>query len=106
MCIKKVILGDFCSKIDYWIGKDYWNRGYAAEAVERMLAYGFGPFGLNLIFRRSFPNNPAFFITWEEAGLIYEGRLRQELWHELQQEFKDLLVFSILWSECEAAQAL
>ena len=101
----KVIPAHFCGEIGYWIGKDYWNRGYTTEAVQRMLAYGFGPLGLNRIFGRSFPDNPASSRVMEKAGMVYEGRLRQELWHELQQEFKDLLVFSILRSEYEASQA-
>ena len=100
----KVIPAHFCGEIGYWIGKDYWNCGYATEAVGAMLAYGFGPLGLNRIFGRSFPDNPASSRVMEKAGMVYEGRLRQELWHELQQEFKDLLVFSILRSEYKASQ--
>lgn len=102
----KVTPAHFCGEIGYWIGKDYWNQGYATEAVERLLGYGFGPLGLNRIFGRSFPENPASSRVMEKAGMVYEGRLRQELWHELKQEFKDLLVFSILRLEYEASRAM
>jgi len=98
----KVVPAHFCGEIGYWIGTDYWNRGYATEALRSVIAYGFERLDLNRIFGRSFPGNPASSRVMEKAGMVYEGRLRQEIWHTLHQEFKDLLVYSILRSEYES----
>jgi len=99
-----VMPAHYSGEIGYWIGKDYWNKGYATEAVNGVIAYGFEHLNLNRIFGRSFPDNPASSRVMEKAGMVYEGRLRQELWHKLHQEFKDLLVFSILRMEYESRQ--
>ena len=29
------------AELGYWVGKPFWNRGYATEAARALLAYGF-----------------------------------------------------------------
>jgi RimJ/RimL family protein N-acetyltransferase len=86
-------------ELGYWIGKKYWNHGYTTEATQNVLRAGFDYFDLNRIFARSFSNNPASTRVMEKAGMVYEGNMRQHLWHELSGEFKDLLIYSMLRTE-------
>ena len=50
---------DESMQLGYWIGKEYWNRGYCTEAAKEVLKYGFTVLGLHRIFSRAFTNNPA-----------------------------------------------
>ena len=34
-------LGDHEAEIGYWLGEDFWGKGYATEAVQSVVAYAF-----------------------------------------------------------------
>ena len=42
------------AELGYWIGKPYWNLGYATEAAEAVVRYSFEVLGLNRIHARHF----------------------------------------------------
>ena len=37
------------AEMGYWLGKPYWNQGYASEAARRLVRYGFETLNLNRI---------------------------------------------------------
>lgn len=92
--IKKAELG-------YWIGRPYWNNGYATEAGRRIVEYGFKELGLNRIAARHMVRNPASGRVMRKIGMSHEGMLRQDTikWGR----FEDLEIYSILHSEWSAA---
>ena len=47
------------SELGYWIGKPYWNCGYATEAAKAVVAYGFEVLKLNRIHAYFFKRNAA-----------------------------------------------
>lgn len=51
--------GQRLAEIGYWIGKPFWNRGYATEATRAAIAYGFEHLGSNRIQARHMTKNPA-----------------------------------------------
>lgn len=63
----------------YWLGVPYWGRGYATEALRRVLAYGFEEAGLNRIYAGYFTRNPASRRVQEKAGMTFEGIMRGDL---------------------------
>lgn len=86
------------ARLGYWIGHDYWNRGYGTEAVKAVLTYGFMQLDLNRIYAPHFQGNHASGRVLQKAGMTYEGRMREhylrfgrfvdlELYGLLQQEF-------------------
>ena len=86
-------------KIGYWIGKPYWNQGYATEAAEAVLRYGFEKLGLHRIWAAHFGRNPASGRVLEKLGMTYEGTRRQ---HVLKWgTFEDLAGYGIMRAEFE-----
>lgn len=45
--------------LGYWIGQTYWSNGYCTEATAAILDYAFNELGLDLVYARHLPENPA-----------------------------------------------
>ncbi|HHV46451.1 MAG TPA: GNAT family N-acetyltransferase [Tissierellia bacterium] len=63
--------------IGYVLSEDYWGKGYATEAVKRMLKYGFEELDLDLISVYHYPHNMRSRRVIEKCGFKYEGVLRK-----------------------------
>ena len=85
------------AELGYWIGRPFWNKGYATEAGRALLRYGFDEIGLNRIQARQMPRNAASARVLEKLGMRLEGVHRQCLF--LRGEFEDLAVYAILASD-------
>lgn len=81
-------------EIGYWIGKPYWNQGYATEATRALIRFGFQQLDLNRIQAMHLPQNPASGRVMEKAGMHYEGTLRQYV--KKAEEYQDMCMRSIL----------
>lgn len=90
------------AEIGYWIGVDFWGRGYAVEAARATIDYGFAETGLNRIFGAHFSTNPASGRVLQKAGMRHEGTHRQAF--RKWGEFLDAEMYAILRSEWEAAR--
>ena len=64
-------------ELGYWIGKPYWNCGYATEAAKAVVAYSFEVLKLNRIYAYHFTRNPASGRVLEKIGMHCEGCRRQ-----------------------------
>jgi 8-oxo-dGTP diphosphatase len=60
-------------EIGYWLGKPYWGRGYATEAVGRLLEFAFGELGAENIVACWFHDNPASGRVLEKLGFLPRG---------------------------------
>ena len=86
------------AELGYWIGKPYWNKGYATEAGKALVAYAFGTLDLNRVHASHFKRNPASGRVLAKIGMTYEGCLRQQVIKA--GEFQDLETYGVLRSEC------
>lgn len=57
-------------EIGYWIGRPYWGRGYASEAVRLMVAFAFDELGLRRLYAHVLAHNPASGRVLEKAGFV------------------------------------
>lgn len=87
------------AEMGYWIGKPYWNNGYATEAARAVLAYAFEQRGLHRVFAMYFTRNPASGRVMEKLGMTQEGMLREHV--EKWGTYEDLVVYGILAHEYE-----
>jgi ribosomal-protein-alanine N-acetyltransferase len=85
------------AEIGYWIGASFWGNGYATEAAEAIVAYGFEVLGLNRVGAGCLKRNPASAKVLEKAGFQCEGCLRQ--YREKNGVLEDFEIFSILRSD-------
>ena len=82
------------SELGYWIGKPYWNLGYATEAAKAVVAYGFEVLKLNRIHAYFFKRNAASGRVLEKIGMQYEGCLRQHI--KKWDNFEDIIAYGML----------
>ena len=87
-------------EIGYALGRKHWGKGYMVEAVRAVLAYGFGPLGLNRIEARCDPHNTGSWRVMEKAGMKFEGLLRQNI--VLHGVARDARLYAILREDSPA----
>lgn len=81
-------------ELAYWVGKDYWNLGYATEAAKKVIEFGFEEQNLNRIWAPVMSKNTASGKLMQKVGLKYEGTLKQDIirW----DEYQDVDVYGLL----------
>jgi ribosomal-protein-alanine N-acetyltransferase len=70
------------AEIGYWLAEEYWNRGFATEAVVAFTAWGFRALGVRRISAAVFARNAASVRVLEKAGYEYEGRERDRYFRD------------------------
>lgn len=65
------------AEVGYWLGKRYWGRGHAREALRLMLRFGFEELKLARITAGVMHPNHVSARMLERAGFTLEGRLRK-----------------------------
>lgn len=86
------------AEIGYWLGRAWWGRGIASEAVRRMVEYGFATFdSVVRIEGHVFASNVASARVLEKCGFVQEARLRRAVIKE--GVVQDDLVFGLLREE-------
>jgi RimJ/RimL family protein N-acetyltransferase len=91
------------AELGYWIGKPYWNKGYATEAAGVMLKFGFEDLELGRIHAHYFARNPASGKVMEKLGMQHEGTLRNDI--KKWGKFEDIKMYGILRSEYQSKYA-
>ena len=82
------------AEVGYWIGKPFWGRGLATEALRLLIEFGFDVLQLNRIEAGHFSHNPASGRVMQKAGMRPEGLRRGYLLH--RETYKDALWYAIL----------
>lgn len=85
------------AEMGYWIGKSFWNNGYATEAAKAMLSYSFEELKLERIHAHYFSRNPASGRVMQKLSMRHEGTLRRHVkkWNKLE----DIESYGILRQE-------
>lgn len=89
--------------LGYWIGRPYWDQGYATEAGREVIRWGFDERGLRRIYAESFSRNEASCRVLEKLGMRREGVLRSHF--RKWDEFVDVVIYGLLRSEWEGEGA-
>lgn len=85
-------------EIGYILHHDYWGKGYATEAGNLILEFGFTTLKLHRIFATCDPKNSSSSRVLEKIGMTLEGRLREHL-RIKNGYWRDSLLYSILENE-------
>lgn len=64
------------AEMGYWVGEEYWNRGYASEAARALIEYAFSELMLHRVYAQHFGSNLASGRVMQKAGMKHEGILR------------------------------
>ncbi|MFJ7915376.1 MULTISPECIES: GNAT family N-acetyltransferase [unclassified Lysinibacillus] len=84
-------------ELGYWLGQDYLGKGFATEAVNSMIHFGFIELGLNKIWASAISRNKPSTRVLEKCGLRKEGTLRQNRF--LVDTYEDVDVYGLLKAE-------
>ena len=85
------------AEVWFKLHKDHWAKGYATEALKKILEFGFNDLGLHRIEAGCAVENIGSIKVLEKAGFIKEGRKRQHL--PLKTAWSDCFEYGILRSE-------
>jgi RimJ/RimL family protein N-acetyltransferase len=85
------------AELGYWLGVPYWGQGYATEAAQEMLRYGFEDLRLHRIFASHFKHNPASGRILKKLGMRYEGCQREHI--RKWDQFVDSELYGMLQRE-------
>jgi|TARA_B100000809_G_C14902444_1_gene446755 RimJ/RimL family protein N-acetyltransferase len=61
------------AELGYWVGKPYWNQGYATEAVKAVVHHCFTNLEHDRVYAAHFTRNPSSGRVMQKAGMLYEG---------------------------------
>ena len=82
--------------------KSKWSKGYATEAMELIIEYGFNQLNLNMIYLAVVVFNKRAAALYTRVGFVEEGRLRQRVYRD--GSYHDELSMSMLKTEWMARQ--
>lgn len=82
--------------------KSEWDKGYGAEAMTLLLRHGFETLNLHRLFLRVYADNVRAVRSYEKAGFVLEGRLREAVYKF--GRYDDVLIMSVLRSEWAAGK--
>ncbi len=80
--------------VGYLLGKQYWGKGYATEALRAVITYLFEQTTVNRIDTFAWSENIASTRVMEKAGMRFEGLARQKRF--AKGAFRDLKSYAIL----------
>jgi RimJ/RimL family protein N-acetyltransferase len=98
--IRKKQSGSHQAELGYEIAPLYWGQGYATEAAQKMLNFGFEHLNLHRVWASCLVENKASARVLEKLGMQQEGRIRQNRW--MKNRYWDTFIYGILkreWAE-------
>ncbi|TKC18848.1 GNAT family N-acetyltransferase [Robertmurraya kyonggiensis] len=81
-------------ELAYWIGEEYWGKGYGTEAAQAMIEFVFKEKNFHRVYARHFKSNPASGKIMEKCGMTYEGMLKEHVFKI--DRFEDIVYFGII----------
>lgn len=94
--------GVYAAELGYWLGKDYWRKGYMTEAGRALCKAAFEKLGFVIIGAQTSPVNKASQGVLKNIGFQYEGCERKSYKIYTGQD-RDCQVWSLLPEELKLA---
>ncbi|MBS7175450.1 MAG: GNAT family N-acetyltransferase [Clostridiales bacterium] len=85
---------DSVAEVSYCLGRAFWGRGIAAEALRSVLSFAMLDVGLNRVEAYHSVNNPASGRVMKKAGMCLEGHSRQK--YRSHQGFEDCDLYGMI----------
>ena len=86
-----------CAEVGYSLAREYWNQGYATEALDRLIRYAVSELGFHRIEAMHDVENPASGRVMVKCGMHHEGRLRDRIWNK--GRFHDVELYALIRPE-------
>lgn len=78
------------AEVGYWIGKEFWNKGFCTEALMEIIDFCFNKKKFDILWADFFVDNPASGRVMEKCGFIDTGRINEcsHLFHSKDRPIK------------------
>lgn len=86
-----------CAEIGYVLNPDFHGKGYATEAVKKIIDFGFSELSFNRIEARFMKGNEASLRLMQRVGMTFEGYMRDLIF--VKGSYRTVGISSILRSE-------
>ncbi|WP_054024944.1 GNAT family N-acetyltransferase [Bacillus sp. FJAT-28004] len=67
------------AELAYWVGRPFWGRGYATEAAQTIVKFGFEGLNLNRILAAAMTKNPASYKVMHKLGMKSEDNFPKQV---------------------------
>ena len=91
-------------ELGYWIGRPYWNQGFATEAAIAMVSHAFETLKLHRIFALHMARNPASGRVMQKIGMRLEGTLHEHRYK--WGKYEDLLLHGMTVQDYRAQRSI
>jgi RimJ/RimL family protein N-acetyltransferase len=88
------------AELSLWVGQAAWGRGYATEAAQATIRFGFTTLALNRIYAYHMLRNAASGAVLRKVGMKQEGILRERV--QKWGVFEDVALYALLRSDVAA----
>eukprot|EP01030_Chromulinospumella_sphaerica_P010191 gene10191-9997_t len=65
-------------EVGYWVGRNWWGRGFASEALQGALAWAKHEWKKRFVVAGHFSDNPASGTVLCKAGFLYTGEIQRK----------------------------
>ena len=90
---------DLNVEVGYCYGSLFWGKGYATEALKRVIQYLINDCGFYLVEAKHLSENPASGRVMEKSGMHKDAVLRKRMINKVTNELDDIVVYSITREE-------
>jgi [ribosomal protein S5]-alanine N-acetyltransferase len=85
------------AELGYWLGLESWGQGYATEAADALIEFGFRDMGLSRIYAQVLEGNDVSCRVLEKLGMLSEGVRRRHV--RKGKRLHDVTLYGLLRSE-------
>ncbi|OMH29075.1 GNAT family N-acetyltransferase [Motiliproteus sp. MSK22-1] len=82
-------ISDQSGELGYWVGTEYWGRGFCTEASKKVVEFGFGTLKLNHIHAHHLRRNPASGKVLLNSGFQHLGSGESECGYRKNKEMTE-----------------
>lgn len=84
----------FNAEIGYWLGEEFWGKGYATEVVQLLIQVAKDSKQFHKLFARTFVGNTASEKVLQKNGFVLEGTLKEHVFK--RGEFVDEKIWGLI----------
>lgn len=83
-------------EVGYCLGSKWWNKGYATEALKRIIKFFFEEIGVETIYANHLADNPASGKVMQKSKMKHDGTLRNRMIDKNTNKPMNLEAYSII----------
>ncbi len=95
----RIDLSNKTGMVMYWLGRNFWGKGYGSEALGKVLKFAFNKLKLRRLSAEVYPGNLGSIKLLEKFGFKKEGVLRKSVVCKVDGKIKDTILYSLLDEE-------